>query len=314
MRRDDKRPVLIVFNPTAGRRRRQWLGRALARLDALGCAYRLVETTHRGHAESLARAAGEAVMVAAGGDGTVAEVAAGLLGRPGTLGVLPLGTANVLAWELGLPMRPEAAAEVLVRGEAGLVHPGLARLADGSRRLFVQMLGAGFDAEVVARLDLGLKRRIGQAAYVWQAVRELPRYRHPRLRVVFEDGEAVAGSVVVSNGRRYAGRHLLAPAAEIGRPGFQVVLLDAAHGWATAGYGAALPLGLLPRLPGIRFREAQWLRIEGAEVAVQCDGDPAGRLPVQVEAAPHGLRVMRMRGFDSTGVTRIRHPSATLGP
>jgi hypothetical protein len=106
MRRADKRLVLIVFNPTAGRRRRRWLARALARLDTLGCAHRLVETTHRGHAESLARAAGDAVVVAAGGDGTVAEVAAGLLGGLGTLGVLPLGTANVLAWELGLPMRP----------------------------------------------------------------------------------------------------------------------------------------------------------------------------------------------------------------
>jgi diacylglycerol kinase family enzyme len=209
------------------------------------------------------------------------------------LGVLPLGTANVLAWELGLPMRPAAAAEVLARGEASVIHPGLARLADGSQRLFVQMLGAGFDAEVVAHVDLGLKRRFGQAAYVWQAARELSRYRYPRLRVVFEDGEASAGSVIVSNGRRYAGRHLLAPAAAIERPGFEVVLLEGAGAWATAGYGAALPLNLLPRLPGVRMRMALSVRIEGLDVAVQCDGDPAGRLPVEAWAAPQGLRVMR---------------------
>lgn len=284
--------MLIIFNPIAGRRRLRWLGRALARLQLLGCAHRVVETTHRGHAEALARGAGDAVVVAAGGDGTVAEVAAGLLERAGTLGVLPLGTANVLAWELGLPMRPEAAAAVLARGEAREVYPGTARLADGSQRLFVQMLGAGFDAEVVARLDPGLKRRLGQGAYVWQAVRELSRYRHPRLRVVFEGGEATAGSVIVSNGRRYAGRHLLAPAAEIGRAGFEVVLIDGADAWATAACGAALPLGLLPRLPGIRFRAANALRIEGLGVAVQCDGDPAGRLPVELSVLPRPLRVL----------------------
>ena len=293
MRRGHKWVVLIIFNPIAGRRRHRALSRALARLDLLGCAHHLVETTHRGHAEALARAAGEVVVVAAGGDGTVAEVAAGLAGGRGTLGVLPLGTANVLACELGLPMRPEAAAEVLARGEAGVIHPGLARLADGSQRLFVQMLGAGFDAEVVAHVDLGLKRRFGQAAYVWQAARELSRYRYPRLRVVFEDGEASAGSVIVSNGRRYAGRHLLAPAAAIDQPGFQVVLLEGAGAWATAGYGAALPLNLLPRLPGVRVRAALSVQIEGLDAAVQCDGDPAGRLPVQVRVAPHGLRVLR---------------------
>jgi diacylglycerol kinase (ATP) len=295
--------MLIIFNPKAGQRRRQRLERALHVLRRLGQDFTLVETGHPGHAELLARegaAEGEGIVVAAGGDGTIAEVAAGLAGAQAALGVLPLGTANVFAWELGVPVRPELSARLLVEGEARLLHPGEARFDGGGARLFVQMLGAGFDAAVVANLDLGLKRRIGRGAYVWQAVRELGRYRFPPLRVVFEEaGEpgrsVMASSVIVSKGRLYAGRHLLAPAAEMARPGFQVALFRGSGPVAAAAYGAALPLNLLPRMPGLVLRHATALRIEGEGVAVQADGDPVGRLPVEVRVAPAPLRVVLPR-------------------
>jgi diacylglycerol kinase (ATP) len=290
--------MLIIFNPKAGQRRRQRLERALLVLRRLGQDFTLVETGHPGHAALLARegaAEGEGIVVAAGGDGTIAEVAAGLAGERAALGVLPLGTANVFAWELGVPVRPELSARLLVEGEARLLHPGEARFEDGGARLFVQMLGAGFDAAVVANLDLGLKRRIGRGAYVWQAVRELGRYRFPPLRVVFADGAAEASSVIVSKGRLYAGRHLLAPAAEMARPGFQVALFRGSGPVAAAAYGAALPLNLLPRMPGLVLRHATALRIEGEGVAVQADGDPVGRLPVEVRVAPAPLRVVLPR-------------------
>lgn len=290
--------MIIIFNPTAGQRRRQRLERALAILRQVGQEFAVMETSHTGHAEALARAGaakGCGLVVAAGGDGTIAEVAAGLAGHAAVLGVLPLGTANVFAWELGIPVRPDAAARLLTEGEPRLVHPGEALFTDRTLRLFVQMLGAGFDAAVVANLDLGLKQRIGRGAYVWQAMRELGRYRFPPLRVVFEDGEARASSVIVSKGRLYAGRHLLAPAAEIARPGFQVALFHGSGPMAAAAYGAALPLNLLPRMPGLTLRHASWLRIEGEAVAVQADGDPAGRLPVEVRVADAPLRVMLPR-------------------
>ena len=298
MLRCNKPGMLIIFNPAAGQRRRQRLDRALAVLRRLGQEHRLVETGHPGHAEALAReAAGEGrpVVVAAGGDGTIAEVASGLAGGRAALGVLPLGTANVFAWELGIPVRPEAAARLLAEGEARVLHPGEVRFADGRTRLFVQMLGAGFDAAVVANLDLRLKRRIGRGAYVWGAVRELGRYRFPPLRVVFEEQERRASSVIVSKGRLYAGRHLLAPGAEMAQPGFQVALFGGSGPVAAAAYGAALPLNLLPRMPGLLLRPATWLRIEGEGVAVQADGDPVGWLPVEVRVAPDPLRVVLPR-------------------
>ncbi|WP_439596407.1 diacylglycerol/lipid kinase family protein [Falsiroseomonas sp.] len=287
--------MLIVFNPTAGAGRRRRLARALAALAALGLRPEVAETQAPGDATRIAAAAaggGTRVVVAAGGDGTIAEVAAGLQGSEATLGLLPLGTANVLAWELGLRLAPEAAAGVLARGRPGRIWPGQARFADGRARLFVQMLGAGFDAAVVAGLDLRLKRRLGRAAYVLQSLAELPRYRFPPIALRL-DGQALeAASVIISKGRFYAGRHLLAPRAQPAQPGFQVVLFRQGGAAAAALAGAALPLGLVPRLPGVTIHTAQRVELVGAAVPVQADGDPAGLLPAWIEDAPAPLRIL----------------------
>lgn len=292
--------MLIVFNPTAGGERRRRLRRALDALARLGLSADLAETERPGHATLLARdAAGRGVplVVAAGGDGTIAEVANGISGTAAALGILPLGTANVLAWELGLPQRPERAAAVLAEGHGSWLRPGIAHHPDGGQRLFVQMLGAGFDAEVVHRLDLRLKRRIGRGAYVVQALREMLRYPFPRFAVALDGGapEPMA-SVIVTKGRLYAGRHLLAPDARPGEPGFRVALFRQGGPLRAALYGAALPLDLLPRLPGVELRRAA--RVEflasGTAVAVpvQADGDAAGWLPLRVEDSPAPIRVM----------------------
>lgn len=285
----------IVFNPAAGAGRRRRLGRALLALRGWGIEPELAETRGPGEARALARSAaarGAAVVVAAGGDGTIAEVAAGLAGSGSALGLLPLGTANVLAWELGVPLRPEGAAAVLAGGRVAWLHPGLACYADGGERLFVQMLGAGFDAAVVHALDLGLKRRAGRAAYVWQSLREMTRYRFPPIEAVLDGTARQAASVIVTKGRLYAGRHLVAPAARPEAPGFQAVLFRDPGALRAALAGLALPLGLIPRLPGVEIVAARRIVLRGPGVPVQADGDPAGMLPVAIADAPAPLPVL----------------------
>jgi len=288
--------VLIIFNPVAGAGRRRRLARALAWLRARDQRHDVAETRAPGDAEALARDAarrGVGVVVAAGGDGTIAEVAGGLAGSASRLGILPLGTANVLAWELGVPAAPERAAEILAAGRCAPLWPGVAQLANGRARLFVQMLGAGFDAAVVARLDPALKRRVGRAAYVWQSLREMPRYGFAPLTVQVDGIAHGAASVIVSKGRLYAGRYRIAPGAQPGEPGFQVVIFRRPGALQAALAGAALPLGLIPRLPGVEIMPA-WRVLLSArgDVPAQADGDAIGSLPIGIADAPCPLRVL----------------------
>jgi diacylglycerol kinase (ATP) len=287
--------MMIVFNPVAGRRRAQLLWRVLDVMVANGIRIDLAETARPGHAEALARSAaqaGKTLVVAAGGDGTIAEVANGLMGSATRLGVIPLGTANVLANELGLPFAPSAVAHALAFGRTRTLWPGLASGAGGSR-LFVQMLGVGFDAHVVQQLPFPLKRVFGRGAYVLQTLRELPRYRFIPIRLRIDDAETEAGSVIVSKGRLYAGRYILAPGARPGEPGFSVALFEHSGPWAALMYGAALPLDLLWRAPGVRHLRASRVDFIGNQKSpVQTDGDQAGCTPLSVVNAPGPIEIV----------------------
>jgi diacylglycerol kinase (ATP) len=287
--------MVIVFNPVAGRRRAHLLWRVLDVLVANGVRLELAETCRAGHAESLTLEAvkrGEKMVVAAGGDGTIAEVANGLVGTGVHLGVIPLGTANVLAHELGLPFSPKAVAAALAFGRTTTLWPGVASSAEGNR-LFVQMLGVGFDAHVVRRVSFPMKRFFGKGAYVLRSMAELTRYSYPPIRMRLDEVETQASSVIVSKGRLYGGRFRLAADAVPGAPGFSVVLFDHGGPWAAMMYGAALPLNLLGHAPGVRQIRANRVDFIGNEpLPAQADGDPAGCAVLSVTNAAAAIQVV----------------------
>jgi YegS/Rv2252/BmrU family lipid kinase len=289
--------MIVIYNPNAGRRRVALLWRVLDVLVGNGIRLEIVETTHPRHATELARqavSAGVKLVVAAGGDGTIAEVTQGLAGSPALLGIIPLGTANVLAHELSLPFAPRECAAALVFGRCQEVWPGVVTAngqAGDQTRLFVQMLGAGFDAQVVHHLPPRLKRMLGRGAYVAQSMREMMRYRFPPLAVTVDGVAMQAGSVIVSKGRLYGGPYLLAPEASPKRPGFSVIVFE--HGGVLPAmlYGAALPLNQLWRAPAIRHIRAARVTLEGA-YETQMDGDAAPHGPLVIEDAAAPIRVV----------------------
>lgn len=269
--------MLIIFNPVAGRRRASALWRVLDVLIENGIKVEVAETQHAGHATELARAAaleGHAMVVAAGGDGTIAEVANGLLGSDTALGIIPLGTANVLAKEFQLSTAPRAIANALAYRRTRPLWPGLAK-QNGTERVFVQMVGLGFDGAVVHGLQPLLKRAVGRGAYVWQSLWESVAYRFPRVRLTIDDRAYEAASVVVSKGRLYGGPYLLAPNAASTEPGFQVALFENPGTFPALLSGAALPLGLLPRCPGVRVIAGARISFsaQNGPIMTQADGD-----------------------------------------
>jgi diacylglycerol kinase (ATP) len=280
--------MIVIFNPVAGRRRAQSLWRVLDILSTSGLKIDVLETRFSGHAVSLARdaaATGARLIVAAGGDGTIAEVANGLTGSDAKLGVIPIGTANVLAHELALPFSPASIAAALAFGRTRPLWPGVLE-AEGGERLFVQMVGVGFDGYVVHGLPLTMKRLLGRASYVLQTLRSSRTYPFSPVSLRIDGVETQTTSVIVSKGKFYGGPYKLARDACPGQPGFSVSLFDRGGPGASILTGAALPLGLLPTLSGIRQLRAQEIVFTGnSPIPAQADGEPAGHTPFKISDA-----------------------------
>jgi YegS/Rv2252/BmrU family lipid kinase len=285
---------MLIHNPAAGRGRGR-LQTTLARLRSLGSVPEVWATARRGEAEALAQAAverGYDLVVAAGGDGTVNEVVNGLIGSGLPLALLPLGTANVLATEIGLDLAPDALAETILHGMPVDVCLGRIRGADGAERLFTTVAGAGADAHAVASVDLVGKRLLGTGAYYAEMVRQLLVFPFPNYRITVDGTTYDAASVVVANGRYYAGQYVLAPDADLTEPSFQVCLFERGGRLAALRYVMALQLDRLVEEPDYRIVTGCEVRIEGPKGdPVQADGDIVAGLPVDIEILPGALRL-----------------------
>jgi YegS/Rv2252/BmrU family lipid kinase len=291
------RRMTVVFNPTAGGRRRARLDETLKLLRASGCEVAVQATAARGDAETIARGFGVPpqaldLLVIAGGDGTINEAVNGLLSAGGdgasSMALVPLGTANVLANEIGLATAPAVVARAIARGVSVRAYVGVA-----NGRCFTAMAGAGFDAHVVANVSLRLKRLFGKGAYVLESLRQLWRFPFPRYRVSVDGESYDAASVIVAKGHFYGGRYVCAPEARLDQPEFHVCLFERGGRWNAVRYALALALGRLPRLPDFRVVRGRAVTIDGpAGDPLQGDGDIIARLPVRIEIAPQPLRLI----------------------
>lgn len=291
------RRLLVVYNPVAGWRRVGRFRQTLAQLARHGCTVTERATTGPGDAETIAAAAENVdAVVVAGGDGTVNEALNGLMRRPDgvlPLAVIPLGTANVLAGELGVPTDPEGAARAIAHGRIVTAHPGRARFR-GRTRWFALMAGAGFDAQAVARVRTSVKRKLGKGAYVLAGLEAAAGYRYPELTVSVDGTPHACAQVVVCKGHFYAGRYVLAPDIRPWLPELHVVLFERPGTFNAVRYALAMQLHRLHRLPDVRVLPARSVRIDGSPGApvqgdpvqgdpVQGDGDLIGDIPVEID-------------------------------
>jgi diacylglycerol kinase (ATP) len=308
-----RRRLLVIFNPVAGRRRRGRFAAVLERLRALGCAVRVLETAGRGDAERIARELEAGLfdaVVAAGGDGTVNEVANGLAGRHIPLAFLPLGTANILAHELGLALTPDAIAGCIAGGPVLPIAVGRA-----NDRIFTIMAGVGFDAHVVRAVGERSKRQLGQGAYVLESLHQLVGFRFPRYRVRIGGRLYEAASVIVANGCCYGGRYVCAPEARLEAPTLEVVLLRDGDRRHVAAYAVAIATGRLHRRDDVTVVRATALTIEGPPGdPVQADGDILVALPVRIDVLPRALPLVVPPGYPAAAELPAARSAGTGAP
>jgi YegS/Rv2252/BmrU family lipid kinase len=251
----------------------------------------LYPTSQPGDAVRAAKAAcakGVDAVIAAGGDGTINEVVNGLIGGSVPLGVIPLGTANVLAAELGIPREPRALVELIAHGPIRDVWVGLA-----NGRRFVLMASAGFDADVVRDVDPALKRAAGKGAFVFSFVAGLVRYSPKRLTVRVGDLTLSASQVLVAKAARYGGNFIAAPRIGLDQPEFCIFVVDAPTRRGILGLAIALARGRLSAHPSVRMLRASEVSLTCDEEAViQADGEVIGDLPARIAIDREQVRVI----------------------
>ena len=296
----------ILYNPAAG----GGLQLAVQRVDSAAEALRrhvpvvdLFQTTPERRADALARQAVEAgydLIAPCGGDGTINEAVNGVAGSHVTLLPLPAGTANVLAWETGLPVDPVKAACALPELLRCEVELGVVEFPrDGRSRYFLLMAGAGMDAGAVYRLNVDLKKRVGILAYFASGIGQLFRpLEQLRLRV---NGQEIKGTLVVaSKSRLYGGKLVLTPHAHLLADEFDVVCFRSNSPIVYTGYMAGVLTRTIRLFRGVtwrRTREVELLPSENPHVYVQVDGELAGRLPASIRMGEARVRVMLPRAY-----------------
>lgn len=296
--------ALLIVNPVAGQSRLR--GPLPALEDALApLVHRVCVTQGPGDARNAARQAranGYDAVLVAGGDGTVNEAVSGMLaadGPPLPLGIIPLGTQNVLAQELGLPIGDLAATrQIIDTSRTRLIDVGRVSGPSETPRVFLLMAGFGFDAAVVGDTLRPIKNLLGPAAYALATVGALAKYQSTQVTLTL-DGQEVrmrAYLVVVANAASYAYRQIkMAPFAALDDGWLDVCVFERAP-LDRVGFAGQLVSVLTRRHlhdPRVRYYRAKTITLASdPPVSGQLDGDGIGETPVTITLLPRALPVL----------------------
>lgn len=292
------RKATLISNPKTGRyvSRRKTIEELVADLNALGVEVELKLTSGPGDATKIAAQAasnGSTDVIVAGGDGTINEAIQGMVGTGARLAILPRGTANVLARELGLPMNIHEAIRVAATGKTRRIHFGVAiDETTGANRHFALMAGIGLDASVVRRVQPSLKKRIGKGAFWLSGLSHLATWRPRQFNLEIDGATYAASFAAIGKAARYGGDLMITPRARLDEPQFEVCIIDT---FSRFRYLHLLSYALREGMPqsekGVRFIKAAVVRASG-DAPVQVDGEVIGHLPMRFEISEHSLEVI----------------------
>jgi len=298
--------LLLIVNPRSANRStgRNWR-KLRKRLQEVLPPFRAVRTARPGDAARFAaRAAGRyEVVVAVGGDGTIGEVANGLLANDagGTaLGVLPRGTGCDLVRTLGIPRDIDEAASLLARGSRRKIDVGRATFTDfsgeRSSRWFVNAAEVGMGAIVCREVNRAQRRLSGQAAYWWAILTTMRRY-DPAVVTVVTDGsparELLLNNAWIANGCYSGGGMRTAPRARLDDGLLDTVVVEQAGGWRRIARLQKLRSGTFVDMPEVQYRQVTSAEFTSrTPILVETDGDAVGTTPATFECLPGQLIIV----------------------
>jgi YegS/Rv2252/BmrU family lipid kinase len=250
-------------------------------------------TERRGHAAELAAGAiaqGARSILAWGGDGTINEAGTVVAGTSASLGIVPAGSGNGFAAELGVPWQPAEAIDVAIHGRDRLVDAGE---LDG--RLFFNIAGIGFDAIIAEQFNLRSQGNRGMVPYVQIGIREMFRYRAESYRVTLDGEELVSNALVIAfaNGREYGNRIRVAPQALVDDGKLEAVIVEDRGPFARLWASRHLALGTVGKVTRVVLRSIESARVEtDGDILYHVDGE-VGRAEgsVTIRIRPRLLRV-----------------------
>jgi len=279
----------LIFNPAAKGARAGGLYSEIRRL--VGPSVRIFRTSRQGEARSISRWAvreGFERIIASGGDGTINEIVNGIAGSDVALGILPTGTMNVFATELGIPRNIDDAWAVIGRGEERKVDLPIA-----NGHAFVQLAGIGLDAQAVKETSWEFKQTLGPLSYLVSAAQITAR-KPPRLVAVGDDGATREGSfILIGNGRYYGGPFPVFKDARIDDRQLNVLIFKNLGYLDIMRYLAGILRGSHVTMPDVEYFLTHELHVSSdEEVPIEVDGEVLGNLPAHITFHPKPLRVL----------------------
>jgi len=282
------KPIIVIINPAARSEKAKSLCRKIEQLsDAAFIHITTAPGEAREIAENAARSGCERI-VAAGGDGTINEVVNGIAGTNAALGLLPIGTMNVFATELGLPANNlRKCWDVIEHG-----HTRLVDLPRANEQNFVQLAGIGFDAQIVAATSFDSKKTFGPLSYVISAT-QIAAQKPPRLLLETESRKTEGSFVLIGNGRFYGGPFTIFKEAKIDDGKLDVLVFKNLGYLDIVRYLQAIIFGTHTKLPDVEYFQTRKVSVRSDdEVPVEVDGEVIGELPVTFRIAPRKLKVL----------------------
>ncbi|MEJ2695839.1 MAG: diacylglycerol kinase family lipid kinase [Candidatus Sulfobium sp.] len=288
---------VLIYNPAALRASARKIKRAQEFLEEKGFSSEVLLTEKSGHAEDLARECLKKdpdLIIAAGGDGTINEVMNGMVFSATPLAILPMGTTNVLAKELGIPENVTGSLERAVGGRPRRVSLGKIETGEGGHaagRYFCLMAGLGFDGKAVHDVNTSIKKISGKTAYILSGMKSMLEYPPGEIVIRTEDREFRCYSAVVGKSSKYGGNFRITPDANLLDPFLYTCIFRGRNRTDILRYFIGIAKGTHLVYSDVEYVRSSGLEVRG-RVHVQIDGDYLGMTPARIFAVKNALNLV----------------------